>query len=381
MLGADEDFPTQVIPTLDNKKIEDKIKEQDSRNKKKKNFFQAHKGLTIALILVLLFTLSFAGITLLFNGSKSKDVQIPNLVGLTEEEIKDTLKGSKITYKISEEKYNENVESGRIISQKPEFKNDYKIKENTVIEVVISLGQKIVKVPKVVGLKEQEARSALEAEDLEVEVEEEFNKKVEEGYVISQDVENNTEVAAGSTVKIKVSKGIEKVDVPNVVGRTKEEALKMLKENDKFEVTEITEQDTTKADGTILRQSLDAGTTVEKGAKITITINQIEKIVDATATINLKSILNYTPQTNSSNTNSGNYGAGNTNTSTKADEAQVKLVVGEDTVYNKKHKKSETNIKVNFSGLGTVDVKLYVDDILQSRKQVNLSETNTVVFE
>ena len=350
MLGADEDFPTQVIPTLDNKKIEDKIKEQDSRNKKKKNFFQAHKGLTIALILVLLFTLSFAGITLLFNGSKSKDVQIPNLVGLTEEEIKDTLKGSKITYKISEEKYNENVESGRIISQKPEFKNDYKIKENTVIEVVISLGQKIVKVPKVVGLKEQEARSALE-------------------------------VAAGSTVKIKVSKGIEKVDVPNVVGRTKEEALKMLKENDKFEVTEITEQDTTKADGTILRQSLDAGTTVEKGAKITITINQIEKIVDATATINLKSILNYTPQTNSSNTNSGNYGAGNTNTSTKADEAQVKLVVGEDTVYNKKHKKSETNIKVNFSGLGTVDVKLYVDDILQSRKQVNLSETNTVVFE
>ena len=143
MLGAEEDFPTQVIPTLDNKKIEDKIKEQDSRTKKKKNFFQAHKGLTIVMVLILLFVLSFTGITLLFNGSKSKDVQVPNLVGLTEEEIKDTLKGSKITYKISEEKYNENVESGKIISQKPEFKNDYKIKENTVIEVVISLGQKL----------------------------------------------------------------------------------------------------------------------------------------------------------------------------------------------------------------------------------------------
>ena len=36
------------------------------------------------------------------------------------------------------------------------------IKENTNIEVILSLGQKIVKVPKVVGMEEAKAREALE---------------------------------------------------------------------------------------------------------------------------------------------------------------------------------------------------------------------------
>ena len=151
----------------------------------------------------------------------------------------------------------------------------------------------------------------------------------------------------------------------------------MLKENEKFEVIEVTEQDTTKADGTILKQSLDAGTAVEKGAKITITINQIEKIVEANATINLKSILNYTGSSGNSNTNIYN----NTSTGIQVEEAEVKVVVGNDTVYNKTHKKYETNIGVKFSGIGTVDLKIYVDNILQKRQQVNLSEQNSVTFE
>ena len=158
----------------------------------------------------------------------------------------------------------------------------------------------------------------------------------------------------------------------------------MLKENDAFEVYEEIVEDTTKTDGTVIEQSLQVGTEVEKGAKITIKINQIEKIVDATAIINLKSVLNYTPQSNTTNTNTSNTNtnsSGNTNTQTQAEQADVKLVVGDDTVYNQKHKKSETNIKVNFSGKGTVEVKLYVDGILKKREQVNLKEKNSVTFE
>ena len=60
---------------------------------------------------------------------------------------------------------------------------------------------------------------------------------------------------------------------------------------------------------------------------------------------------------------------------------KVRLVVGNDTVYEKSHKENETNIKVDFSGIGTVQVKLYVDDILKGTRQPNLNEVNTVTFE
>lgn len=381
-VNADEDFATQVIPTLDKKNIEDKIKEEDKKKNKKDNFFKKYKAFTIAIVLILLFVLSFAGMQIFFNATRNKDIQVPNLVGMTEEKAKETIKGTKLQYKIVEEKYDVEVEKGLIISQKPEFKSDFKIKENTIIEVVVSLGQKIVKVPKVTGLKENDARDALGNEDLDVEIEEEFNKKIEEGYVISQETEPNTEVPAGTKIKIKVSKGIEKAVVPNVVGKPKDEAVEMLTKDGMFTITAtLTEQDTTKADGTILKQSLDAGTEQEKGANITITVNQIEKIVDATATINLKSVMNYDSQNTNTSTNTMNNGVWNTTTDPQGRRAQVKLVVGNDTVYNQTHKISETNINVKFSGIGTVAVKLYVDDVWKDTKQINLSTTNTVTFE
>lgn len=378
---TDDDFPTQVIPTLDNKKIEEKIKEEDKKNKDKKpNFFKKHKVLTIITILIILFVASLFGTSAIFNMTKNKDVQIPNLVGINEDEVKKKLEGTKITYE-KEEKYDADVEAGLVISQDPEYKTNYMIKENSNIKLVISLGQKIVTVPKVVGYKEKEAKEMLEAQDLEAVIVEEFDKKVEAGVVIKQDVDANKEVAAGTQVTITVSKGIEEAVVPNVVGKPEEEAVNMLKEAGLTVSAVLNDQDTTKEDGTVLKQSIDAGSTVEKEANITITVNKIEQIVNGTATINLKSIMNYTGPSNTNTNDIGNNTNTNTNTSVGPKSVKVKVVVGDDTVYEKKHKESETNINASFSGVGTVTVKLYVDDILKATKQVNLSRETKVNFE
>jgi len=142
-------------------------------------------------------------------------------------------------------------------------------------------------------MEEAKAREALEKEDLEVVIVEEFDKKVEAGFVIKQDVEEGKEIPAGQAVTITVSKGIEEVSVPNVVGKPQADAVKELTDAGFTITATLTEQDTTKEDGTVIKQSLDAGSTVEKGANITITVNQIQQLVNGTATINLKSILNY----------------------------------------------------------------------------------------
>lgn len=93
---GDGDFPTQVIPTLNNKNIEDKIKDKDKKKGKKDNFFRKHKAFTIVLILIILFALSLGGTSLVFNLTRNKDIQIPNLVGLTEDEVKEKIKRNEV---------------------------------------------------------------------------------------------------------------------------------------------------------------------------------------------------------------------------------------------------------------------------------------------
>ncbi len=382
MAAVENDFPTQVIPTLEQKNIQDKIKEKDEKSgkkKKKENFFEKHKIFTVVLILLILFGVSLGGTVLVFNLTKSKDIQIPNLVGKTVEEVENALKDTKLTYEVQEEKYDVTVEKGQVISQNPEYKTNYKIKENTKIQIVVSLGQKLTIVPKVTGMEESEAKKALEDKELEVVVVEEYDKKVEKGVVIKQDVDPEQEVGAGSTVTITVSKGIEETTVPNVVGKKQSDAIAELEAAGIKVSTTLTEEDRTRDDGIVLKQSLEAGSSVEKGSSMTITVNQIRQLVNGTVKINLKSLLGYKEQYENVIDNT-------TNTVTKQPVApksvKVRVMVESDKVYEKSHKENETNITVPISGIGTVTVKVYIDDVLGNRtKTINLSETKELVFE
>ncbi len=378
--AKENDFPTQVVPTIEQRDMQEKIKEKDeSKNKEKKeNFFMRHKAFTITLALILLFALSLGGTILAFNLTRSKDIQVPELVGLTEDEVKNKLAGTKLSYEIVEEKYDVEIDNGLIISQDPEYKADYKIKENTKIKLVISLGQKIVKVPKVTGLTGEEAEKLLKEQDLEVVVVEEFDSKVEQGYVIKQDVEEDTEVGAGSTVTITVSKGIEMSIVPNVVGKPKADAISELEAAGLTVSAAINAEDKTKEDGTVLKQSLEAGSSVEKGANITITVNQIQQVISGTAKINLKSLLGY----KETFTNEVDEETGETKqVPVEPKSVNVVVKVDEETVYKKSHKENETSINVAISGVGTITVKVFVDDVRKAEKQINLTSQTQLIIE
>lgn len=92
---------------------------------------------------------------------RAKEVQIPNLQGLTKEEAEQKAKESKLKIEVSEEKYHLEVPEGQIIEQDPKYQDNYKIKEGTTIKVVISKGQEIVEMPKVVGKTRDEATKML----------------------------------------------------------------------------------------------------------------------------------------------------------------------------------------------------------------------------
>ena len=380
---------TQVLNTEMYNNMRNKEDEDNSRNGKKegkfKKFIKGHKKLSIFIGLILLFSLSLGGTILALNLTNPEEVNIPNVVGMSKEEAQRQVEEQKLKFSIEKEEYNKDVPEGFIISQKVEEdmigdftttpSTDRKIKEGSTIKVIVSKGQEKTTVPKVVGMEEEEAVKALEEAKLKVEIIEETSKKVEEGYVISQETEANTEAFAGDTVKIHVSTGtgIKQVTVVSVIGQDEATAKKTLTDLG-LKVNVSYEEDTSKTNGTVLKQSIEGGKTVDEGNAITITVNKIAEMKEVSVIVNVKSLLGgniYEESSDSSNETSDK----------KVKKVKVKVTVGNDTIYSSTVNASETSIKASTKGTGTKEIKVYIDDVLKDQGQIRYGEMTTYTAE
>ena len=151
-------------------------------------------------------------------------------------------------------------------------------------------------------MKQEEAVKELEDANLKAEIVEETSKKVEEGYVISQEIDANSEAFAGDTVKIHVSKGtgIKQVNVVSVIGQD-EETAKTTLTNLGLKVN-VTYATSTSDNGKVTKQSIDAGKTVDEGTSVTITVNKVAENKNLTVNINVKSITGGYTESDSNNT-------------------------------------------------------------------------------
>lgn len=375
-LEYDPTASTQVIDTNKIKKASQAKNESDKKEGKLKNFIKNHKGLSIFIGLILLFALSLGGTLLVLNITNPPEVEMPNVVGLSKEEAQAEIETAKLVFEVEKEEYNKDVPEGFVISQDPTYMEKYnKVKQGSTVKVVISKGQEKTTVPKVVGMEKDKAIKALEDAKLKVEVIEETSKKVQEGYVISQETDPDTDAFAGDTVIIHVSTGVEKATVPDVVGKTQDEAKKTL-EAQGFVVTVTNAEDSSKASGVVLKQSLDSGKSVEKGSSITITVNSYEESKTMTVNINVKSITGgYTEE------------AGDTNStgSTIAKTVSITLKSGNTTLYSDSGvDKNTTNKSATITGKGSMDLTLTITDSnggsWTRTKSVNFNNDSSVNF-
>ena len=237
------------------------------------------------------------GTYLILNLSKPKEVQIPNLTNLTFEEAEKKAKELKLNIE-KEEKYHLEIEEGKIIEQDPIYQENYHVKEGFTIKVVVSKGQEIVKVPsKLKGKNRDEAIKLLKDAGLEVEVKEENHDEIPKDTVIKKEtvdgkeIEDEEEIPAGTTIVIYVSMGIEQVPVPDLNGKTEEEAKSAIsKAKLKWKSTDKI-SDSTKPNGVVTNQSITSGSMVDKNTEITITLNEFDEIKEGTITVDLEKIL------------------------------------------------------------------------------------------
>lgn len=122
-----------------------------------------------------------------------------------------------------------------------------------------------VAVPNVVGQTEAEARTILTEAKLEPKFEQAPSTEVEDGKVISTDPAEGTTVAAGSTVTVQVSTGPKAATMPDITGKTREEAEAILAEQGLTLKIEGTEDIDGVARNTIGRTDPTQGATVNEG--------------------------------------------------------------------------------------------------------------------
>lgn len=307
--------PTAKTQKINTDEYNNKNNKDNKNNKKKENklkqFIKNHKVASAIIGLILLFAISLGGTLAYFNLTNPNEVNQPNVVGMSKDEAQKTVEDAKLKLDVASEEYNKDVPEGYIISQKVEGdlgdftttpSTDKKIKEGSTIKVVVSKGQEKTTVPKVVGMKQEEAVKELEDANLKAEIVEETSKKVEEGYVISQEIDANSEAFAGDTVKIHVSKGtgIKQVNVVSVIGQD-EETAKTTLTNLGLKVN-VTYATSTSDNGKVTKQSIDAGKTVDEGTSVTITVNKVAENKNLTVNINVKSITGGYTESDSNNT-------------------------------------------------------------------------------
>lgn len=260
--------------------------------------------------------------------NQSLGTTVPLVVGLEEHNAAEILSNNGLYLLKVDMVYDDTVEKYHVISQSIE--TDTQLMQGSIVEVVVSLGNEDVKVPDVQYKTLEEAQAILQAKNLIVAIEYEDSEVVAKGCVIRQSVESGTIVPGKTEIIIYVSNGREDareltvedavitdsvqqeydnsvkdtnfppivintpgtqpttVTVPNVVGKTEAEAGALIQQAG-LNMTVGYKHDETKSTGTVISQSLTAGSEQKEGSSIVLVVcDNSKKTQYATRTVTIE---------------------------------------------------------------------------------------------
>lgn len=133
--------------------------------------------------------------------------------------------------------------------------------------------KKDIKVPDFKGMTLEKANEKAEELKISIKVDSyENSDKYKRDEIMSQDPKDGEMVAEGATINVVISKGSEKGVVPNLVGKTEEQAKEMIKQYD-FELGRVSEQDSSEPKGTVISQDPSSGNEIKSGDTINIVVS------------------------------------------------------------------------------------------------------------
>ncbi|MFJ3823022.1 Stk1 family PASTA domain-containing Ser/Thr kinase [Streptomyces nodosus] len=180
-------------------------------------------GVVVLVGAILLGMWIFSG-----DGVSNDKADVPNFVGITRTEAEDLASNADLKLAFTN-KTCEKQKKGNICEQSPEAK--IQVEKGSTVNLVVSTGAPKVTVPDVVGKDLDEARAKLEGEDYQFKVEEKPQESTQTpNTVLETDPKFGSKVRKGSTITLTVARAPETVSVPDLAGRTCDEAKQQLQE-------------------------------------------------------------------------------------------------------------------------------------------------------
>jgi beta-lactam-binding protein with PASTA domain len=201
----------------------------------------------------------------------STDVVVPDLLGSTTEQARVIAETRGLLFIVGGDEENENVPPNTVSRQTP--LPGSVVREKTTITVFVSKGSSKFILPELKGLGLSEATVRLSELGLTVgEVKSEENAEIAKDKIISTVPRAGTHVKKGDAVTVILSRGLEVIEMPRLIGRSLSSAKRIIEDNG-FVVGNISYEVSTEFNvGIIIRQSPSAGQKIEKGSKINLVV-------------------------------------------------------------------------------------------------------------
>ena len=270
-----DEIPEKVVERpMKTQKAAPEPKRARKGKKKRTVFLPVLFGITVAFALACLalcWAILNDSSTLM---SEKSDVVLADYSGMTQDEVnaQPQVSSGQITVNW-EQSYSNDYAAGYVYKQSPVAGRT--VREGQSVTLTVSLGIQSVTVPDVTNYLQADAEQQLKNLGVSVLVTQAVEPTVASGSVIRTDPAAGSQVAAGSTVVVYVSRPqvSTTAKVPSLVGLSSVNDARTLLVQNKLGLGSTTEQYSDKPAGTIIAQNPAAGSTVKVNSRVSVTVS------------------------------------------------------------------------------------------------------------
>ncbi len=201
-------------------------------------------------------------------------VKVPTIVDMRWEEGRQALYNVGLRLQVQSYEYNDSLENGVIISQRPQ--PEEKVKKGRHVFVIVSKGREVDTIPDVRNMTERIGKKVLrKAGFRNVKVCKAYSEHYDKDVIVSTKPGRGTVISREIPVEITLSKGPRPTHavVPNVIGERLSEAKQALEENGLFVGKIEYKVNPTAQPGSVISQSISPGKNAPLESRVNLIVS------------------------------------------------------------------------------------------------------------